>query len=267
MTGLVPVGDDDLQAYIDKRLAPGRADIVTGYLSAHPAVATKLSRIQEQNDALRASLQEKYDEPIPPRLRVASLIAARRLRQRLWFGRSAAAAMLLLVGGVSGWYANELTLSQRATPMLQLADQAVRAFRTFSVEKLHPVEVRASDEGHLIQWLSNRLDRQIVVPDLSRDGFRLMGGRVLPGRVRPAAQIMYDDDKGARLTIYLQPMAVDVTEFRYTESADVRTFYRAEQGLAFAVTARVDRNELFNVARDIYVQITALRARKLGNQL
>jgi hypothetical protein len=35
-------------------------------------------------------------------------------------------------------------------------------------------------EAHLIQWLSKRLGRQLIAPDLTAGGFQLMGGRLLP---------------------------------------------------------------------------------------
>jgi anti-sigma factor RsiW len=109
----------------------------------------------------------------------------------------------------------------------------------------------------LVQWLSSRLDRSVIAPDLAKQGFRLMGGRILPGADGPAAQIMYDDDHGTRLTIYLQPMAVGLTDFRYTESDGVRTFYRAEHGVAFAVSARTDRERLRGLARVAADQLAA----------
>ena len=47
-----------------------------------------------------------------------------------------------------------------------------------------------------MQWLSKRLGRPLVVPDLAAVGFRLMGGRLLPAEDGPAAQFMYETGKG-----------------------------------------------------------------------
>lgn len=255
MTDPIPVGEDDLQAYVDGRLSPERGSVVAVYLADHPEVAARLAAYTAQRDALRISLQSKYDEAIPARLRVAHVAAQRRRRQGALLNRAAAAVLLILTGGLTGWYGHQVIDGTRAAPMRMLTSDALAAYRTFTVEIRHPVEVRADDEGHLIQWLSNRLDRPIIVPDLAKQGFRLMGGRVLPGAGGPAAQIMYDDDQGHRLTVYLQPMAVDLTEFRYVESDGVRTLYRAEHGLAFAVTASMDRGRLLSVARAVYDQL------------
>ena len=58
------------------------------------------------------------------------------------------------------------------------------------------MEVDAGQEAHLMQWLSKRLGRQLVTPDLSGAGLRLMGGRLLPAEDGPAAQFMYENDTG-----------------------------------------------------------------------
>ncbi len=77
------------------------------------------------------------------------------------------------------------------------------AFRTYVVEAVHPVEVRADGTPHLEQWLSRRVGRPVRAPDLQAQGFRLMGGRLLPAGDEPAAMLMYDDDRtGTRLTLY-----------------------------------------------------------------
>ena len=47
-----------------------------------------------------------------------------------------------------------------------LVDEAVAAHNLYTREVLHPVEVRADQQAHLAAWLSRRLDRSLVVPDL-----------------------------------------------------------------------------------------------------
>jgi hypothetical protein len=119
----------------------------------------------------------------------------------------------------------------------------------FSVEIRHPVEVGANEEAHLVQWLSKRLGHQLIVPDPSALGFRLMGGRLLPADSGPAALFMYEDGKGTRLTCYY--LVVDVageTEFQFREQNGISAFYWVEDGLAYAIAANVDRNLLLKVA-------------------
>src|SRR5690606_31282913 len=78
----------------------------------------------------------------------------------------------------------------------------------YVAESLHAVEVTGGDSEHLSTWLSNRLETGLAMPDLSTEGFTFLGGRLLPapeiagGR---AAQLMYEDAAGERLTLYITP--------------------------------------------------------------
>ncbi len=78
MTDERPIGEDDLQAYLDGRLVPGRLRAVETYLAESPAAASRVAVEAEQRQALRDRLAFKAAEPIPARLRVAHLVEAGR---------------------------------------------------------------------------------------------------------------------------------------------------------------------------------------------
>lgn len=253
-TPAAPIGDDDLQAWVDRRLPLDRRDAVEGYLAAHPDVASRLADYVVQATSLTAALHPKFEEPIPARLRVETLIARRRSRLA---GRLARAATIILVAGLSaagGWAVHDLSAS--GTPLRAATANAVAAYETFTVEARHPVEVRADGGAHLVQWISKRLERPISPPELSPLGWRLMGGRVLPTANAPAAQLMYDDDRGNRLTVYVQPMDIDGAEFHYTRKGDVRTIVWAEKRLALVVTGKVPEDMLMVVARRVKEELS-----------
>ena len=65
MKGGMPIGDDDLHGYVDKRLKPERMAAVEAYIATHPDAAIRVRQYQEQRQALRSALQPKYDEPDP----------------------------------------------------------------------------------------------------------------------------------------------------------------------------------------------------------
>jgi len=251
----IPIGEDDLQAYQDGRLPPGRAAVVEAYLATHPDVAQRFRRYAEQEVQLASALSAKLEEPIPSRLRIVAIAARRRRRLVASLSRVAAALLLVTAGAAGEWYVG---FRSRPEPLGTATANAVAAFHTFTVEVRHPVEVRAEDGPSLAQWLSNRLDRAITPPDLSPEGFRLMGGRLLPTAGVPAAQLMYDDDHGTRLTVYVQPMGIDGEEFRLTRQGDVRTVYWAERRLALAVTGRTSDAVLMAVARRVHDGVGAV---------
>ena len=253
MTGN-PIGEDDLQAAVDGRLSEPRQRLVEAYLVSHPEAAARIDEYRKQRLELRARLRPKYDEPIPPRLRVAGIVAARRA---LWWSRlsrAAAVVALLVVGGVAGWALRGMT--DVAAVRAGLMREAITAYRTFAVEVRHPVEVDAGQEAHLVQWLSRRLGRPLKPPDLAAYGYKLMGGRLLPAEAGPAAQLMYEDEKGSRLTVYLRAdLDHRGTSFRFAEADGVKAFYWVDDGFGYAVSGANDRPTLLRVAEAVYQQV------------
>jgi anti-sigma factor RsiW len=250
-----PIGDDDLQAWADRRLPQDRHATVEAYLAAHPDVASRLAAYVAQNTGLSDALRAKFEEPIPARLRIDTLLARRRNRMAGHLARAASFLLVAGLGAAMGWAGHGWT--DNGSQLRVATASAVAAYETFTVEVRHPVEVRADEGAHLVQWISNRLERPITPPDLSPLGWRLMGGRVLPTAHAPAAQLMYDDDHGTRLTVYVQPMGIDGEEFRYTEQGDIRTIVWAERRLALVVTGKMPRDAIMAVATRVRDAVAA----------
>lgn len=248
-----PNGEDELQAFIDDRLEGDRRGAVEAHLAAHPELAERIAVERRQRAILRRRLDAKFAEPVPARLRIANLQAARRsFRARSW-ASAAAAVALFVAGATAGWFANAIAPAPLApAPTASVAQGAHAAYRTFVVEVAHPVEVGVQQEAHLLQWLSKRLGRKLAAPDLSPFGYRLMGGRLLPGGNGAAAQLMYDDASGRRLTIYVRATEGKETAFRFQKEGEAATFAWIDQGFGFAVTATASRDELLPIAEAVY---------------
>ena len=251
----VPIGEDDLSAWVDGRLDATRLAEVELYLAAHPDIAARLLRQRENDAALAGALRGKFEAPIPARLRVGPMQAALRQRRLAVVTRIAATVLLCMASGAVGWAVRGLP----SPPMLQSAGTNAReAFLTYTPEIRHPVEVRAEEGDHLTQWLSNRLGRPIRPPNLSALGWRLMGGRLVATAGVPAALLMYDDDAGTRLTVYVQPMGIDGQEFHYVRQGDVGMVLWAEPRLAVAVTGRATREMLLHIADRVRTDTIAM---------
>lgn len=249
----VPIGEDDLQAFIDGQLSGSRRAEVEAYLAAQPEVAARVAEDRRLREALRARLQPIFDEPIPARLRVSGIRAARRGRGLARLRAAAAALAIFCAGAGGGWLAHGTAAPQTAAPRpMAIAHEATMAYRTFVVEVAHPVEVRAAQQDHLMRWLSKRLGRRLAAPDLSALGYRLMGGRLLPAGDLAAAQLMYDDAAGNRLTLYVQAAHGTETAFRFAQMGEDATFAWIDKGFGFAVTARTPRAALLPVAEAVY---------------
>jgi anti-sigma factor RsiW len=249
------VDQGDLMAYVDGRLASERARAVKAYL-AHPDARDRVSQYIEQREALRQAFEAQAALPIPTRFLTPQLVAGQLRRRRRRFAQIAAALCLITLGVISGWAARDVvsTIRPGSTSIARMiiAD-AIAAHRTFAVEILHPVEVDAQQEAHLIQWLSKRLDRPLIVPDLTATGYRLMGGRLLPAENGPAAELMYENCTGGRLTIYLRSGVAGEAK-RYHSERGIGAFYWADEGLGCVVVGETDRKVLRQAATSAYEQ-------------
>jgi anti-sigma factor RsiW len=186
-------------------------------------------------------------------------------RHWLWMRAIAGAAASILAGAalgvVAGW-----TLAMwysRASPALesdQLARRAALAHAVYAPEVRHPVEVAAGERAHLTAWLSKRLEVDVRAPDLGAAGFALLGGRLLPGEALsgaaslPAAQFMYENANGRRVTLYVRNAGPrqSESELNYSRVGAVVVLHWIEGGLGYAVaSADVGRGELRGVAQTV----------------
>jgi len=104
-----PVEEDDLHARIDGQLPRERTEDVEAYLAAHPEEEARFSQYAQQRQELRTAFSAQAGGPIPNRLRVAHLLAQQRHQGRRHLAQIAAAACLIVVGGIGGWAARDLT--------------------------------------------------------------------------------------------------------------------------------------------------------------
>ncbi len=257
MTGDGPIGEDDLQAFVDGRLEPARLVTVKAFLASNPALASQVESEIAQREALRARLAFKAQEPIPARLRVSNLMAAPRKASRVNRGAVAAAVAWLAIGGLLGVAGSSLWFT-RTVQDASVADNAIAAHRIYVSERVHPVEVPAEQEAHLVQWLSRRVGKPLTAPNLNAQGYRLIGGRLLPSNGEAAAQFMYENAGGNRLTIYARSGGSEPqTAFRFEEQDGISAFSWIENGLSYVVSAKADRAQLLPIAESIYKQFEA----------
>jgi Predicted transmembrane transcriptional regulator (anti-sigma factor) len=203
--------------------------------------------------AQTAMIKQHFDpvmtEPIPARM---------HLRKPPWIGY-AKAAMVFAVGIAVGLAVPMLrsTLPGNTLAAQQLPSRAARAHLVYASEVRHPVEVDASQQDHLVKWLSKRLDTDLKVPVLAKDGYELLGGRLLPGNDGPVAQFMYQDPSGKRLTLYVtRPRkGEELTAFRFAQEGPVSVFYWIDKDCGYALSGEVDRPTLARVASTVYKQL------------
>jgi anti-sigma factor RsiW len=237
-----------LHAYVDGELAADMQDEVEAYLRTDLEAAQRVEAWRRQNEALKAAFAGSLDEPVPPRIMAA--LRKRPVRVRFWLSMAAAGLALLMLGGAGGWYLSQDTGARLAA---SLADRALVAHEVYAVEVKHPVEVGANDRQHLAAWLSKRLGHVIEVPDLSSEGYTLLGGRLLAGVDRPAAQLMYEDQTKRRITIFLTAnLHNKESTFQVEEKGNLVACYWLDGPFGFAVAGELEMSKAMHLARVVY---------------
>lgn len=250
-----PITEDDLHAYIDGRLEAARSEEVSVYLDKHPDVAARFASFSVQRALLHGAFDPVADEPIPTRLNLNHMIATRRQNKVSTWRLAAAAVVLLVAGGSGGWYMHDMTLPP-TEGVVALAREASDSFVTYAADRTRPVELRADNMVELVDWATERMGQKPVMPDLSKSGYRLMGGRVVSTPHGAGLMLMYDNDQGTRLVMLTRPMAVDQTRTMTPHSqGKVDGWAWASNGMGYSLVGSLPSEALHPLADDIRRQV------------
>jgi anti-sigma factor RsiW len=242
---------DRIHAYVDGALPPGEREAYEAHLRENPAEAQAARAFTEQRTRLHLAYDPVLAEPIP---------AGMHLSRPRWLDLARAAG-ILAVGVALGMGLQALrTPVAPAAPLVAsvaLPERAARAHAVFVSEVRHPVEVDASQQDHLVKWLSKRLGTELKVPVLTPQGYELLGGRLLPGPDGPVAQFMFQEASGKRLTLYVtaRSKADGPTAFRFAREGNVSVFYWIDGSWGYALSGDVDKAALSRVADVVYRQL------------
>ena len=209
------ISDEQLCAYLDHELDAAARALVEQALMQDAQLAAKLAKWTAQTADLRDAFDAELTAPLPdawlrlaraptpatvpqPRpVRTNRSAWTERLLQWLPSPRFAAAFALAIIVGIF--------VGRDLIPRLDMDGQLVRlasvAHHVYSPDKRQPVEVKGEDPT-LISWISKRLGAKVQAPAVS--GYRFMGGRLLAGAEEPAAQFMYEEAAGKRVTVFVR---------------------------------------------------------------
>jgi anti-sigma factor RsiW len=254
-----PITEEDLHAYVDAELKPPRLNEVEAYLKAHPDVALRVEGYARQTEQLRAAFAPIAQEPVPVELNLARLIEARRRPSRLAPWRAAAAAILLFgFGAAGGWSMRGPAPAAPPTGIAALAQEAAYNFSVYGPDHVHPVAIRAAARDNLVGWLSSRLQTPVTMPDLSASGYRFMGGSLVATAHGPAGMVMYDNDHGIRLMMFVRPMGTDKNVPTMVQSANgaVAGFSWSNNGIGYSLVGAASPEILHPLADQVRAQVS-----------
>ncbi|NTB97758.1 anti-sigma factor [Agrobacterium tumefaciens] len=259
MTGSEPqITEADLISYVDGQLEDRRRDTVRAHLASNPADARKVAMWQQQNATLTALYGPLDTDALPERLDVYRIERRLRSQRADWRNMAAASILILAIGLAGGWFGRGL-VSQVTESAHSIVADAAQAHRLFASEVLHPVEIRADAENasSLPKWISKRLDRKLNIPDLTRHGLSLVGGRVLPSSEGAAAQLMYEDKSGQRVTLYIVAAADSSdTAMRRSSVGSLEAISWDDETIRCALVGNLPSDRMDAIAKDTYQQLS-----------
>ena len=247
--------DTDLNAYVDGELDAEAVSEMEQWLATHPDDARRVAAYRKQNEDLHNLFDDVATEPVPAHLSDLVLKPRPAYSKPVW-ARIAAAIILFATGALSGWGLHGLQGGGQISTTPAFVERAVGAHVVYASEVLHPVEVAAEQETHLVKWLSKRLGSPLRAPRLISNGYTLVGGRLLEDSGAPAAQFMYENRSGQRVTVYVRSYAGKDTAFKFFDAGTVSAFYWMDAPFAFALAGDMPRQNLLDIAHVVYKDLS-----------
>ncbi|MDR5733758.1 anti-sigma factor [Caballeronia sp. LZ025] len=258
------ISEEDIHAYVDGALSSERREQVERAIELNPALAARVSDYFSLNNMFHERYDRVLNEPIPPRLR------ALENKRRAWSGANwpqfaALAATLVLgigigvgTGSYLPWASSSRIDSVAADTSVAMAREAALAHVVYMPTVDRPSEIGKDREHDFVQYLSNKLGTDVHPPMLTKSGFQLMGGRILPGEDGPMAQFMYRDAKGERVTLCIsqRKTSANTTAFKLYQDGPVSVFYWVDGAFGYAVSGGIDRKVMLELAHDVHAQLT-----------
>lgn len=241
---------NDIHVYLDGEMPPEERLRFEAWLEENHAVAEEVRAYRRINEQLHGLFDRVLDEPVPAGLRRRSE-GVRPARAFLRWQQLAAAVVLVLMGGVLGYMLRGI--GPLTGDDARFLAAALSAHDVFVPEIAHPVEVSGADSEHLQKWLSKRLGNPVRAPELASEGYRLVGGRLLPGDRLPAAQLMYEDAHGKRLTLYLTPAEAERnTSFSYHSRDQLSAYAWTDKPFHYAMIGEMSREDMQKICKVVY---------------
>ena len=242
--------DGLLMAYADGELDAAAAAEVELLLAGDAGARQRVEAFRESAALVRAACAEGFY----PQVRPGVAVRARRGVGRRWLVAASVLGAAVL-GGAGGFGGGAWWAGRSASGTAGLLDQVARYQAVYGRETLHLVEVPAAQTEHLKAWLGNRLQRRLVVPDLSAAGLQFAGGRMLVAGDKPMAQLMYTRDGGAPVALCIAPMGGGAAKLRVEQRGAMRLALWQDAHFAYVVVGDLDAGAALGIAERAEAQI------------
>jgi anti-sigma factor RsiW len=267
-----PISEEDIHAYVDGVLSDERREEVERAIELNPALAARVSDYFSLNNMFHERFDRVLNEPVPTRLRVpekrrwldaanwpqfAGMAAALVLGIGIGFGTNMGKDVSMPWSGSASGPSNTRPVSADSSEVF--AQKAALAHVVYMPAVDRPAQIGEDHEQDFVRYLANKLGTDVHPPMLTKSGFELSGGRILPGDDGPVAQFMYHNAQGERVTLCIshRKASSNTTAFKLYQEGPVNVFYWVDGDFGYAVSGGIDRKVMLQVAHDVYAQLTA----------
>jgi anti-sigma factor RsiW len=243
------IDDWALHAYVDNELSSEQRAEVEVLLARDPAAARRVADWRRQREILKTAYGGVLTEHVPQH--VAAALRGRPVSRLRALAAIAATIMLLLLGGLTGWF-----LKSEMPIAASVSAEALAAHRLYAVDAAHAMDVSAADKPALQSWLTRRVGFPFKLPDLSTEGYNLLGGRLLPGENGATALLMYEAASGQRLSVLLAVTPIDRNSaLKIGFNGELTVCSWQDGKLAVAVAGEIAKDTMMKLSTSIYEQL------------
>lgn len=258
------VDDATLAAYVDGELDSDQLAEVDSLLAKNESARRKVEELRAVTARLRTACSEQRFGPPPERFLTLAepghppmpkRTLFRTVSTSRWRRHALAASLLLLIGGNyvfdAAWRWSQGAASMNAEILEEIAEYHI----IYAREREHLVEVPAARKAHIEQWLGNRLDRELIVPDLSRQGMEFAGARMLVLAGNPVAQLIYTRSAGAPIALCITVGDPSSRSFAVEKYHGINVGHWNENGYTYVVVGAMSKDDVWRVAAEVEVQL------------
>ncbi len=249
------IGEFELHLYVDGHLAAERRAVVERCLRQNPELAAEVRTYRRQNELMRELFAPLAEAPRPEaQERMIPKLDRRLGRSRLaasWRHGAVAAGGLIAAAalGAGGASVYDAQNENHPAPLSSFGETAVQVHSFYAGTAAEPTEFSADGAAKLNTLLDKRLGAQLPLPDLSQQGFSLIGGRLLPSPSGAAAQLVYRDKAGRLVTLFLgNAEELRSAPQRPAERQNLSLYTWLDGHISFAVVGGLGGDELKGLA-------------------
>jgi anti-sigma factor RsiW len=247
MTAIDPVAEEELHAYIDGELPPGRARAVAAALESDPVLAARVAAFKADKAALAMAFGPIARQAVPAawiaRIEQAAAQPVHRdARRRVLWAVALAACVVLVLGRAA-----QLDRGLPDGSILAQAEAAQQG-RTPAVTRLTGAAL--ADAASRDATLADAVGLKLRAPDLARMGWRLDEIDIYA----KAAALRYSTVSGGTLTLFVRPSA-GAPWFDLRKSGSIRECIWQDEVVGAVMMGDMSAGQMMRVAGAAYAAL------------